>query len=198
MPSRNSVRFGGVDIGASAHAVAKRSRTRIAAAVQPCRACDDLLRAARSVTARIAAAAWTRLEIDANSASLLPESALVRQLGHLDRARRSHSLLKPLRCDHSSGCGLEVSLEAEHWQVDDFILLAASKTLEISAGRHSPFFRRPLQPLPCSLARRCTEGAQTRSLQARENARLLDKARGDIAFPSNPCARCVAVAYLTA
>ena len=46
MPSRNSVRFGGVDIGASAHAVAKRSRTRIAAAVQPCRACDDLLRAA--------------------------------------------------------------------------------------------------------------------------------------------------------
>ena len=53
----------------------------MAAAEQPSRDCDDLLRAARSVTARIVAAAWTRLEIDANSASLLLESPRVHSCG---------------------------------------------------------------------------------------------------------------------
>ena len=94
------------------------------------------------MTARIAAAAWTRLEIDANSASLLLESALVRGCGTAMIEQGDQSLLKALRCDHSSGCGLEVSLEAEHWQTMVFKKKRAGLLKHMSSSVFSP----PVQP----------------------------------------------------
>ena len=124
------------------------------------------------MTARIAAAACTRIEIDANSASLLLESALVRSCGAPNRSiKESLKLVKATRLGHSSVCGSEASLEAECWQADAFGKLASCEILEAEVVRHRPFFALPAANRPRSLARRCTEGAQTRSLQARENAR---------------------------
>ena len=199
MPSRNSVRFGGVDIGASAHAVVKRSRQRIAALL--CHACSVrassaalqslwwLVRAARGVTA---GNRCRFLMSYRNTSSPRFVSATYGGSGYSERDLGSNA------CERQNQPKAELLVALVSRGAGTHPKSRNSTRLQMKnrAGWTQSTRRHRLLGSP---GRRQTSfavstlhsGALTSCQQAREKRAAVDRLGGDNHIPSNPCARCV-------